>query len=253
MKLLAFAGGKRSGKDSAVKYVYGQILTKNGIIDKFDIDEDGKLFVPSQYEDGVHMGELDIARRDPQFCAYASSVIWPFVKDYYFAFYLKEIILRSFDVSYAQLYGSSDEKNSETKYTWGEAFPEVKAATLKLFEVTKTDKVTARKFVQCFADKMRTVDADCFVRPTIEDIINEQSQVAIIGDCRKKNELDAIKANGGKVILLKRRPEDDKHSVENEMLELPESEFDYVIDNSNMSIPEKNVIIHQVCSDWGYF
>ena len=78
MKIIGIAASKNAGKTSSLNYIYGQVLTKNDVIDKFDITDDGKLMVPASFADGVRMGEYDISRRDPAFINYAQSGLWPY-------------------------------------------------------------------------------------------------------------------------------------------------------------------------------
>lgn len=253
MKLIGIAGTKRSGKGSSVKYIYGQILQKNDVIDKFEIDEDGNLIVPGEFEDGIRMARFDIERRDIAFATYAQECLWPYVKDYYFASFLKEQIHRMFDISYEQLNGTTEEKESDTPYTWGQSFPKVTAKYLKEIGATKDSFIKAREFVQNYADLIRQIDNEAFIRVTMEEINVDQTPVSIIGDVRTVSELRAIKNAGGKVIYLNRRDHTDPHKVESELVSLDPSEFDAVIDNSNMTIAEKNVEIHKICDSWGIF
>ena len=51
MKIIGIAASKNAGKTSSLNYIYGQVLTKNDVIDKFDITDEGKLMVPASFED----------------------------------------------------------------------------------------------------------------------------------------------------------------------------------------------------------
>lgn len=66
----------------------------------------------------------------------------------------------------------------------------------------------------------------------------------IISDCRFRNEMSAIKKAGGKIIRVKRddaglKGEAGRHISEQEQKLIPDSEFDYILDN-NCEIEELN-------------
>lgn len=238
MKILAFAGSARSGKDSSVKYVFGQVLKKNNVIDKFDISEDGRLLVPAQFEDGIKMGEFDIDRRDESFSLYASECIWPLVKNYSFSSYLKEIILSLYDIEYKGLYGSTEDRNALSSYTY-ESFIKMLPKSIIGKIAKKEDGISNRKFIQHFADIIRAIDDKCLTRFLIEQIKFEQCPITLISDVRRFVEVEAIKELGGKIIYLTRNDSDDSHSIENEFEGCDLNIFDAVIDNKNINIEEK--------------
>lgn len=252
MKILAFAGSARSGKDSSVKYIFGQILKKNDVIDKFDITEDGRLLVPAQFDDEVKMGEFDIDRRDTAFSNYASECIWPLVKNYSFSCYLKEMILSLYDIEYKGLYGSTEDRNSASKYTY-ESFIKMLPKDLIGKAIKKTDSISNRKFIQHFADIIRTIDDKCLTRFLIEQIKFEQCPVTLISDVRRFVEIEAIKELDAKIIYLTRNDSGDSHIIENELEGCDLSIFDAVIDNKQMSIEEKNREVHRFCENWQIF
>lgn len=252
MQIIGIAGSKNSGKTSSLNYIYGQILKKNDIVDKFDISYDGKLIVPAQFEDGIRMSEFDISRRDPSFVNYASETLWCYVKDFNFGSYIKEIILTLYDVDPKMLWGNQEERNLETKYTW-ELFLNILPKDRRPKDVKKTDKITGRKFIQYFADILRVIDDECLTRVVMRDIEYQQVPINIVGDVRRISELQAIKDRGGKVIYLTGKPHNDEHNIENEFKDCDKSIFDAVIDNENMTIQEKNTELHRICSEWNLF
>lgn len=249
--IIGFAGRKRSGKDSALKYVYGNLLMKNDVVDRFDMDEAGNLLIPGQYEDGIHMGVFDTTRRDEAFASFASRDIWPYVKDYYFASFLKEMILKMYDVSYEQLNGTTEQKNSLTKYTW-RPFLKMLPEEIRPTDKNPDDHILAREFIQRYADLLREIDENCFIKPTISQILYEKPDNSLIGDIRFINEAKAIKEVGGKLILLKRKIDEDSHASEAQTDAMDEF-ADVIIDNTNMTLEDKNREIHRVLSSWGVF
>lgn len=251
MQIIGIAASKNAGKTSALNYIYGQIITKRGVVDRFGISNDGKLILPVKGKDGIVMSEVDISR-DEYFARYASENIWQYVKDYNFGTYIKDTILTLYDVDPKVLWGTQEERDLETKYTW-DLFLKILPKNMCPKNIKKTDKITGRQFIQYFADILRIIDDNCFTRVIIGQVEYDQCPVAIIGDVRRISELETIKAAGGKVIYLSRRPHDDEHNIENEFKDYDKSNFDAVIDNENMTIQEKNTELHRICSEWNLF
>lgn len=251
--IIGFAGRKRSGKDSALKYVYGQVLVKNEVVDKFDMTPDGDLLLPAQFADGeIKMGVFDIARRDFGMVNYLSQEVWPYVKDYYFGAFLKEMILKMYNIKFEQLNGTTEQKQSEIPYTW-EPFLDILPKSVKPKGKKKTDKMIAREFIQRYADLLRHIDPMALIKVLVDEINFEQPPLALVGDVRFINEVNAIKDMGGKVIFLKRKIDDDTHKSESELDSLEESYFDAVLDNTDLTLEAKNVELHRIMSEWGVF
>lgn len=252
MKLIGIAASKGAGKTSSANYIYGQILKKNDIIDKFGISNEGKLIMPCQFNDGIRMSEVDMFNREPGFIAYCNEVIYPFIKAYNFGDYIKETITTLYKVDPKLLWGSQDERNFETEYTWSlflKLLPKNKCPK----NVKTSDKITGRQFIQYFADVLRAIDDDCFTRVIMNQINYEQSPISMIADVRRISEVEAIKNAGGKIIYLSRKPSEDDHHTENEFKDYDKSNFDAVINNENMTMAQKNTEIHRICSDWNIF
>ena len=101
--------------------------------------------------------------------------------------------------------------------------------------------MTARELLQYFGtDIMRKMHRGVWVDQAIKTIQREQTELAVIADVRFPNEVEAIKAAGGKVVRLTREYEEDSHDSE---LALDKesydwSNFDLVIDNSSGSVED---------------
>ena len=77
------------------------------------------------------------------------------------------------------------------------------------------------------------------IQKASECVVHGRENIAIITDARFKNEFDAIKSAGGKMIRLFRHTDDvkDQHASEKEMDTIPKLSFDYLIrkqDNVNI-------------------
>ncbi len=252
MRLIGMAGTARAGKDSAAKFIAGNELQHLQIIDRFDIDDEGELLVNvSEYKEDEQvvieagMAKIDLTCKDPVFVQYMAENIWPHVKLFSFADILKFIAIHMYGLEIKQVYGSTKDKMSDTQYTYrtlkkvvpNEYFPK------RLNDLD--EKVKARRFLQYLADTLRAVNDECFIVPTLKQVQQEQVPLSIITDVRRIKEVEAIQKLGGKVIFFTRDTEKEVHRVEREFdgLENPHEVFDFVVDNQNMSIREKNVEI----------
>lgn len=162
---------------------------------------------------------------------YFNGVIAPYnnAKIYNFADPLKkDICMNILGLTYDQCYGEDIDKNTLTEIQWD------------------GQKLTAREVMQFVGtDLFRKMKNDVWASATISKIQNEQPKLAIIADCRFPNEVDAIKQVGGLVIKLTRNPFGSTHS--SEIALDPEyydpSNFDLIINNSDISIAEQNKLI----------
>jgi len=233
-KILAISGHKRAGKTTCINFLHGYELQRNQVIEKFLLDDRGQLsvnatFMDEKGEEIQQMGVLDLNNREPRFVQYCSMNVWPFVKAYNFADSLKSIAINFFGLKYEQCYGSEKQKNTPSP--------------IKDF--------TAREFLQYFGtDVCRSLKEDVWVDFCINQIQSEQSALALVGDCRFPDEVEAIQEAGGKVIRLTRAPHDDSHASE---IALDTYEgFDAVIDNQDMAIEEQSKELLNILAGWGW-
>ena len=84
----------------------------------------------------------------------------------------------------------------------------------------------------------------------INQIQSEQSALALVGDCRFPDEVEAIQKAGGKVIRLTRAPHDAPHASE---VALDNYEgFDAIIDNEDMGVDEQSKELLNILMGWGW-
>lgn len=244
-KILAFSGSKQSGKTTRVNFLHGYEMKRTEAIKIFEINENGNLVVNATTTDergeaSEGMGILDVERSDFEFASYASQRIWPFIRGYNFATPLKGVCMSLFGLTQKQCYGTDQEKNTHTNIMWENLSPEHKSGPM-----------TSREFLQHFGtDICRQIKPDIWTSICIDNILDDESDLAIIGDCRFRNEVDAVHEAGGKVVRLLRRPNDDDHSSENALEGY--NGFDHVIDNSDMTIEECNKELLNVLIGWGW-
>ena len=246
-RILAFAGRKQSGKNSACSFLHGYQMRSYNIVKDFAIDEEGRLIVDTistdaDGSDQTNKGVLDVTRTDLDFGLWAAENIWPFIKHYSFAGALKEICSGLFGLSRAQCYGTDVDKNTLTWFRWED---------MPGYEGDNEGKMTAREFMQYFGtDVCRKIHPDIWTEHTVKNIRTEEPLIAVISDCRFQNEVDAVQRAGGKVIRLTRGVDNDGHSSEAES-ELIEN-YDAVVDNKDLTLHETNVEIMSVLESWGW-
>jgi hypothetical protein len=242
-KILAISGHKRAGKTTCINFLHGYELQRNQVIQKFSLDKRGQLlvnatFIDDKGEEVQQMGRLDLHSQDPSFIEYCSNTIWPFVKSYNFADSLKSIAINFFGLTYEQCYGSEQEKNTPSPI-------------MNCLGYRQSENFTAREFLQYFGtDVCRNLKEDVWVDFCINRIKSEQSELALVGDCRFPDEVEAIQQAGGRVIRLTRTPHEDAHLSET-ALDTFEG-FDAVIDNEGVSVDEQSKELLNILSEWGW-
>lgn len=260
-KVIAFAGKKQSGKSSAANFLAGYILTQAKrkedwlpLPKTFQIDDNGQLIIDTKIvnENGVEEcrnGILDLRNKDVRFIDFAEKFIWPYVKIYSFADSLKEVAGRLFGLTYEQLYGSDEQKNSLIGIKWNQMAKMVDNRYLKIIRAQKrmNKNMTAREFLQFFGTNIcRTLYDNCWIDDTVRRIIYDNYPFAIIDDCRFTNEVIAIKDQlNGRVIKLTRELEGsvDEHQSENDLIYADFTHQGTIINNRDLDIREKNQAI----------
>lgn len=253
MKLLAFAGRKRSGKDSSANYVVGNVMVASEIVDEFYITENGELLVPAMVGEEIKLAGLNLSSKDEGFIQFAIRKLWPHVKTYAFADPLKEFCINVLGLTYEQCYGTTEDKNSLTKLKWENMPTMISKDILNKADKDKLSReyMTAREVLQYFGtDIVRQMYHNAWADACIRQIQAEESNFAIITDCRFVNEVEVVKKAGGRVIRLLRKISDDDHKSETDLDSY--TDYDYVIDNNNMTLEEKDTELRKVLCDWGW-
>ena len=117
MKIVGISGRKQSGKNTVANIMNGVILKQRGLITDYKINDKGQLLIRTVDSNLIEgWGILDVTRKDSAFVEYAENELWPFVKIYHFADYLKKMCVDLFDLSPQQVYGTDDDKNTMTQY-----------------------------------------------------------------------------------------------------------------------------------------
>lgn len=232
MKIIGISGRKQAGKNTVANYINGNVLLGKEMISDFFIEEDGSLAIHTKDSSGqAGYGIFDATRKDPIFVEYAEKQLWPYIKIYHFADPLKELAINLFDLNPKLVYGSNDEKDEKTNFIWND-LPNGK---------NSKEKLTVREFLEYFGTTIvRKIKSDAWAKFTITKIISDNSEIAIIPDVRFPNEVQAIKDAGGTVIRLTRDVFNSNFEAESALDKdnYDWSNFDLVIDNSNLNIEQ---------------
>ena len=248
--IIAFAGAKQSGKTTSVNFLHGHEMKSHGFIKKFFVDVDGRLVVNAIYLDDndkefESMGVFDVFQESKTFVDYAASTFWPFVKAYNFADPLKRMCMGLFGLDREQCYGTDEEKNSLTSIQWDNVSHDGQRG------LDPDGYMTAREFMQYFGTNIcRKAKNNVWVDLCINQIKEENPNLALIGDCRFKNEIDVIQAAGGKVIYFTRNSENSDGHDSEKASEYKEH-YDCIIDNTNIDIGEQNKLVLEQIQNWG--
>lgn len=149
---------------------------------------------------------------------------------YNFADPLKRMCIDILGFTENQCYGTDDNKNEKVNCFW----PNTK------------NQMTAREVLQYVGtDIFRSMQTNVWANATIRKIQKSKEKLSLIADCRFPNEVEAIKNAGGIVIKLNRNLYQSSHISENSLDDdiYDQSNFDLIIDNSDMTENTKNNII----------
>jgi len=235
MKIIGISGKKQAGKNTVANYINGHVLKSRNMVSDFYIDDQGKLIVQTTDSSGkLGYGEFDVTRKDKAFVEYANIELWPYIKVYHFADPLKEMAINLFGLDPKNIYGSDDDKNEKTNFLWRD-MPDTHVSE------ENCERLTHREFLEYFGTKIiRKIKNNAWSQFSIDRILSEQSEIAIIPDVRFPNEVDVIQNAGGKVIRLTR---DIFSSLSEPETALDQDRFDWqkfdvVVDNKDMSLPD---------------
>jgi hypothetical protein len=257
----------QSGKTTLSNFLHGHEMKRHDIIEKFLISPQGELVVNSlftdengnQFED---MGVLDLQQRSDEFYQFASRRIWPLIRAYNFADSLKEMCVMLFNIPPECVYGTDEQKNQVQEHLRWENMPGVitpesleeiitqdgSGTSGDIDSIVKTGKwhgflvhpagpMTAREFMQFLGtDVMRKMYEPIWIENCFNRIEEDSSEIAVIGDCRFINEVNAVKKRGGKVVRLLRSVKQGSHTSEVDLDGY--NGYDAVINNQDMSIEE---------------
>jgi len=271
-QIIGIAGKIGSGKTTLSRYLHGYFMKNlipnpvdpnvRGIISSYMMDENGQLHVPASFEDNQieTYGIFDPDSRDPLVLDFMSTVVWPYIKAYGFASYLKQICADMYGATDEQLYGTQEQKATPIPGLLWENMVgaiEPKTRTKKEMElineaklVEKSGPVLARELMQYLGtDVLRRANNRCHADSCMRRIKVDDPDFAIIGDVRfRDTESPAIRENGGLVVYLTRDEFPSSHASEDG---IGPDDCDIVIDNAKLSIQESCELFLTTLKDRG--
>lgn len=258
MKILGISGKRSAGKNCVANYITTLVIKgiqtqqsdnpPEPLVDWIRINNDGKIVVPAQTDDGIEEGILDLDNSNPEFQEWAHRNFWQFVRTYAIATPIKEFCHDYLNIPWNHLYGTPEEKESPTQYKWGAVVHKLPKGK------SPSDIMTARDVVKYIGEWLRRLDENIHVNKVLRQAETYGSLLTIVTDVRRPNEVNAIKSKGGKVIRLLRNPVNDKHDSETG-LDTPNydiNNFDAVVANEEMSILETCQTVEGILNEWGY-
>jgi len=162
----------------------------------------------------------------------AASYIGPSSRTFHFADNLKKAAVQMLGLPPELVYGSNEDKNQYTNFTWGRLPDLVRTRYRK----QAWEPMTIRHVLQVLgSDIFRDLfHSDVHVTACVRDIESSSCHAALIADGRFPNELEAASQAGLVTVLVIRNTGDkaDLHQSENALDRFPESFYDYILDNS---------------------
>ena len=96
---------------------------------------------------------------------------------------------------------------------------------------------------------MRTFDPDCWVRAAMAEAVRAAGPVAVT-DVRMPNEVEAIRAAGGRVVRLTRSPAGDADTHASETALDGYAGFDAVVDNARQTPEQTVAAVRELIRGW---
>ena len=283
--ILAFSGKKQSGKNMSFNFLLGlEMLRSHLVRTTIKITQKGELYIGDMWGQDKFKGIFDINRQTEAVKTFNEENIYPYIKNYSFADCLKQdVLINLLGLEHRQCYGTDEDKQSFTHLNW-EDMPGV--TTVKpednqqitivngrlgyYYSVVNSEKngfksigiyhepgpMTAREVMQFVGtDIFRRMYGNIWANATINKILSENSELAVVTDLRFPNEVEAVQNAGGKVIRFTRHINDDSDEHDSEKALDPDrfdwSRFDAIIDNHEMTISQQNEAVHNQLVSWG--
>jgi len=244
--IIGISGRKQSGKSTAANLIYSMYLSQLGISNKVYLSDYGEIIIEDLYGDTSYAGIFDVNNTNSLDITIqkAFDQMNKIVKVYSFADPLKrDICMNLLGLNYDQCYGTDEQKNTPTHLRWKD-MPECPS--------DKEGLMTGREVMEFVGTNIfRKMYSQVWVEGTINRIKRENSQLAIICDCRFPNEVDAIRNTSGKVIRLTRNPFNSTSDSETALDEnkYDWKNFDYVVDNTEFSLFDQSVKIKSILEE----
>lgn len=245
--ILGISGKKQSGKTTSGNFIASIFMANLGVCDKLHINSDGQIVVSDLFRNKAYAGVFDLSRHDLRsdyLIDKAHKTLESHIRLYSFADALKQdICMNIFGLTWAQCYGSDDDKNTLTSLEWDK---------MPGYQGPLTGFMTARQVMEYVGTEIfRRIKKDSWVAATLKKIEKDKPKLAIITDCRFPDEIDAIKKQSGKIIRLSRSKfiTDFEGEVILDESRYDWSNFDYVIRNDDMTIYDQCMELQNILQE----
>ena len=240
--IIALSGRKQSGKTTIGNFFISLFLSNMGVSKEIKIEDDGDISLSDIYGNDLYKKITPRYELEKDFVV---STLYKeldsHIKIYNFADTLKQsVCMEVLGLSYDQCYGTDENKNELVDCFWPD--------TTLSSEEGIDKQMTAREVMQYIGtDIFRRVKKTVWIDSTMSLIAKEKPRMAILTDCRFPDEVDAVKNAGGYVIRLTRNLHNSSHISETALDEdnYDWNNFDYVLDNQNLTIYEQSLQIQE--------
>jgi len=240
--IIALSGRKQSGKTTIGNFFISLFLSNMGVSKEIKIEEDGDITLSDVYGNDLYKKITPRYELQKDFViANLYKELDQHIKIYNFADTLKQsVCMEVLGLSYAQCYGTDENKNELVDCVW--------PRTTLSSEADADKQMTAREVMQYVGtDIFRTIKKTVWIDSTMSRISKDKPKMAIITDCRFPDEVDAVKNAGGYVIRLTRDLHNSSHVSETALDKdnYDWENFDYILDNQNLTIYEQSLQIQE--------
>lgn len=241
MKLVIIGGSKQSGKTTAGTAIYGYALASNGLIPNAKFDDQGQMRIV--YREETNEGIIfDIDSQDEEFVKFKNDTFGHLINHANFADELKNTSANLFGLDPIKIRGTNAQKNEPSHIKWSNIYKFLSAQQKKKFKDKIDDYMTNREFLEVFGtDIAREIDPLCHIRSAYEKLVRLNPKIGLILDLRFENELDFFDDKKDVyTIRLNRKIEKSDKPSEIGLDHLPASRFSLDLDNTKMTVMEKN-------------
>lgn len=243
-KILGFSGKLDSGKSSSCNFLTALAFTHLLQLTPYAfVSPEGQLVVQAE-EDTLKV--VNLRDHSPEAKDWLDKFVHPFIKIFSTAEPLKNHIVEFFGIDEKLVWGSQEDKNQTTHLRW-ENMPDKPKG--------KSGFMTVRDCLEFLGTNiLRKIDNDCHVKALVKSITSSSTAYCLVDDVRFPNEVEALQKIGAKVIRLTKTTEEAAANmhISNTALDNYKN-FDYILDNQDISMDESFGLLMARLIEWGYF
>jgi hypothetical protein len=250
-KVLGFAGKIAAGKSSACNFLHALcfqhlLVDENGnrLCNGAYVNDYGKLILLNEKNEHTY---FDLSNTDPIVVDHLNQYVWPFIRKFSCADPLKMMCMEILGLDPKLLWGTQEDKKTLTNLYW---------ENMAGVDESKSGQMSVRDVLEYVGSNIfRKMSPDCLVDALVRSITNYGSLHSVIDDIRFVNELEGVRKIG-KVIKLTRVSEEaanNNHISNCALDDVPDSEYDAVIDNANLDMNSSFMKLIEILTNWKWF